>query len=92
MFGVNADVKELTDVNLGFLGGLSVIVGRSQKIIFSAGIGYSKVSRLKKGEFDVNKTYDDTNFKIENVTERILQPSGFFSFSYNITNRKVMKP
>ncbi len=91
MFGINADFKELTDVNLGFLGGLSVIVGRAQKIIFSAGISYSKVSRLKKGEFDVDKAYDDTDFNIENVTQRILKPSAFFSFSYSITNRRVMK-
>ncbi len=92
MFGINADFKELTDVNLGFLGGLSVIVGRSQKIIFSAGLSYSKVSRLKAAEFDVNnKAYDNTDFTIENVTERILQPSGFFSFSYSLAKRNVKK-
>ena len=91
-FGINADFKELTDVNLGFLAGASLIVGRSQKIILSSGISYSKVSRLKKDELTVGKVYDPEKTQIGDVTERILQPSAFFSISYSLTRRTVIKP
>ena len=90
MFGINADFKEITDINLGFLAGPSIILGRSQKIILSGGISFSKVSRLKDGEYKIGTVYNDT--KIEDVTNKILQPSWFCSFSYSITKRNVVKP
>ncbi|MCX6218929.1 hypothetical protein [Spirosoma sp.] len=89
MFGINADFKELTDINLGFLFGGSAIVGRSQKAIISAGLSYSHVNRLKEGEYRINKLYKD--LKIENVTERVLRPSFFVSVSLAISKRNVVK-
>ncbi|SOD89593.1 hypothetical protein [Spirosoma fluviale] len=89
MFGINADFKELTDVNLGFLFGGSAILGRSQKVIVSTGVSYSNVNRLKTKEYSVGSVYKDA--KIESVTERVLRPSFFVSFSLAISRRNVVK-
>lgn len=89
MFGINADFNELTDVNLGFLFGGSVILGRSQKVIISSGVSYSNVNRLKTNEYSVGRVYKDV--KIESVTERVLRPSFFVSFSLAISKRNVVK-
>lgn len=89
MFGINADFKELTDVNLGFLFGGSVILGRSQKVIVSTGVSYSNVNRLKTKEYSVGSVYKD--LKIENVTERVLHPSFFVSVSLAISKRNIVK-
>ncbi|AUD05140.1 hypothetical protein CWM47_26820 [Spirosoma pollinicola] len=90
MFGINADFKQLTDINLGFLAGASVILGRSQKAIISTGISYSQVSRLKESQYKIGDAYVDT--KPEDVTERVLKPSWFVSFSLSIAKRTVLKP
>lgn len=89
MFGINADLKELTDVNLGFLAGASAILGRSHKVIVSTGISYSKVNRLKEGEFKVGTAYKDT--KIDDVVERVLRPSWFIAISLNLAKRTGVK-
>lgn len=90
MFGINADFKEITDINLGFLAGASVILGRSQKAIISTGISYSQVSRLKDNQYKIGDAYVDT--KPEDVTGRVLKPSLFVSFSLSIAKRTVLKP
>jgi hypothetical protein len=89
MFGINADFKEITDINLGFLAGGSIIIGETQKAILSGGLSYSNVNRLKAGEYNVGKVYTDTS--IESVTERVLRPSFFLAFSLAISKRKVVK-
>ncbi|RIV25297.1 hypothetical protein DYU11_08295 [Fibrisoma montanum] len=89
-FGVNANVKELTDINLGFLAGISAIMGRSQKVIVSTGASYLRVDRLKEGQFTVGTVYNDT--KIEDVTESVLRPSWFVAVSLSLGKRKILTP
>lgn len=89
MFGINADFKELTDINLGFLAGGFVMLGQAQKAIISGGLSYSNVNRLKAGEYSVGTVYKDV--KIEDVTERVLRPSFFLSLSIAIPKREVKK-
>ncbi|GAB2526698.1 hypothetical protein [Spirosoma aerophilum] len=91
MFGINADFKEITDINLGFLVGGFVMagIGQTQKAIISGGLSYSNVNRLKAGEYSVGTVYKDV--KIENVTERVLRPSFFLSISLAIPKREVKK-
>lgn len=89
-FGVNAEIKELTDINLGFLAGVSTILGKSQKVILSTGVNYLKVNRLKEGQYKVGTVYSDT--KIDDVTERVLRPSWFVAVSLNLARRKVLTP
>lgn len=89
-FGVNAEVKELTDINLGFLAGASAILGKSQKVIISTGVSYLKVNRLKDGQYKVGTVYSDT--KIDDVTERVLRPSWFVAVSLSLAKRKILAP
>jgi DNA-directed RNA polymerase subunit L len=89
MFGLNAGFKELTDINLSFLAGASLVLGRSQKIMLSGGLSISKVSRLKDPQYAINTAYKDV--KIEDVTERVLRPSWFVALSFALTKRTVLK-
>jgi hypothetical protein len=89
MFGINADFKEITDVNVGFLGGLSFVFGRKQKVFFSTGISFTKVSRLKEGQFKVGTEYKETD--IASVTEKVLRPALFVSLSLSIAKRNKIK-
>ncbi len=89
MFGVNAGFKELTDIDLGFLGGISAILGRSQKAIVSTGVSYLKVSRLKEGQYRVGQAYPEV--KLEEVTQSVLRPSWFIAVSLNLGKRTIVK-
>lgn len=88
MFGLNAGFKELTDINLGFLAGLSAVLGSSQKVIVSTGVSYLKVTQLK-GEYLEGKPYKDA--KLEDMTERVLRPSWFVALSFSISRRDIVK-
>lgn len=88
MFGINANFKELTDINLGFLVGASAVLGRAQKVIVSTGLSYAKVSRLKAGQYVTGNVYKDV--KIEDVTESVLRPSWFLSISLSLAKRNPL--
>jgi hypothetical protein len=90
MFGVNAGFEALTDINLGFLGGASAVLGRSQKVIVSTGVSYLQVNRLKEGQYAVGQPYPDV--PIEDVTAQVLRPSWFVAVSLNLSKRNVVKP
>lgn len=85
MFGINADFAEISDVNVGVLGGASLIFGRSRKAFLSVGVNLSKVNRLRDERFEVDKIYED--IKIDDVTRNVLRPSLFVSFSLSLTKR-----
>jgi hypothetical protein len=90
MFGVNAGFKELTDLNLGFVAGVSTILRSSPIVVISTGLSYQKVNRLKEGEYKVGNAYKDV--KIEAVTEQLWKPSWFVAVSLNLAKRKAKKP
>ena len=94
MFGVNVNFKELTDINLGFLAGVSAVIPAwGQKIFLSTGVSYSKVTRLKEGQYAMDATsYKGKGIKIDDVTERVLRPAWFLSVSLSLTKRKVLTP
>jgi hypothetical protein len=94
MFGIDANFKELTDINLGFLAGVSAVIrAGQQKVFVSTGVSFSKVSRLKKGQYPTDETsYKGKGIKIEDVNERVLRPSWFLSVSLSLTKRKVFTP
>jgi len=87
MCGVGAGFQSVSDVNFSLFLGASLILGKRQKIIVSAGASWLRVERLKSPEFKDGSKYAASKIIIGDVTEKAFKPSGFFSISYNLTNR-----
>ena len=86
-FGVGAGFQSTDDVDLTiFLGG-SLILGKSRKIMVSAGAGFLKVDRLKNPQFEVGQVYNINGFDVTNVVEKVFKSSPYISITYNISNR-----
>ncbi len=88
MFGVGAGFQTVSDANLSLYFGGTIVLGKSQKVMLSGGLSFLKLDRLKTQQFSEGTEYDIKKVKIEEVTEKVLQQSFFFSISYNISNRK----
>jgi hypothetical protein len=89
MFGINANFNQITDVDLGFLGGLTAMLGRDRKFFISSGVSIFKVNRLKSEEFKTGTVYKDTD--LPNVVSKVLKPSFFVSVSMSIAKRVQIK-
>jgi hypothetical protein len=89
MFGINANFKEITDVNLGFLGGLTAVFGKDQKVFVSTGVSFFKVSRLKDDQFKIGTVYTDP--ELSSATEKVLKPSFFIAVSLSIAKLVQIK-
>lgn len=87
LFGVGAGFQSVEDINLSFYTGVSLVMGKSQKIMLNTGISFLNVERLKEEEFKVSNEYQTSNFDLGNITERVFKPSFFLSITYNLTNR-----
>lgn len=87
LFGVGAGFQSADDVNLSFYTGVSLVMGKRQKIMLNTGISFLNVERLKEDEFSANTEYTTADFDINNVTEKVFKPSFFLSLTYNLTNR-----
>lgn len=94
MFGVGAGFQSVSDVNLSVYLGPSLVIGKREKVMVSAGWSWLRVQRIKSKQFiadDPSATYKKTEIKIEDVTEKIFKTSFFFSVSYNLTNKVEVK-
>ncbi|MFC6266642.1 hypothetical protein [Flavobacterium panici] len=89
MFGVGAGFQGVEDADLSFYAGVSVILGKREKIIASLGISYLNVNRIKSDEFKADTEYESANIDLNNVTEKVLEGSFFLSISYAISQAKV---
>lgn len=86
MMGVGAGFQSFDDADISFYTGLSAILGKSQKVMISAGLSFLNVERLKENEYSVDKEYANT-IALNDVTEKVIKSSFFISLSYNLTNR-----
>lgn len=91
MLGVGAGFQSVGDPNFCLYGGVSLVMGKAQKIILSSGVSFLRVDRLKSQEFETGKEYATAKVSLGDVTEKVFRPSLFFSISYNITNRIDVK-
>jgi hypothetical protein len=89
MFGLNANFTQITDVDLGFLGGFTAMLGRDRKFFVSSGVSIFKVNRLKSEQFKTGTKYTDTD--LPNVVAKVLKPSFFVSISMSIAKRVQIK-
>ena len=87
LFGVGAGFQSIDDANLSFYTGLSVIMGKKQKVMLNAGLSFLNVERLKESEFVIGNEYTTDGFDLGDVTEKVFKSSFFLSITYNLTNR-----
>ncbi len=87
LFGVGAGFQDLADVNLSFYTGISLIMGKRERLMLNAGLSFLNVERLKTGEFEVDEEYLIEEIDISDVTEKVFKTSVFLSLTYNLTNR-----
>lgn len=72
-----------TDKGLSFLSGLSMVFGKHDEIVLSAGVAGSRISILGKGLKVGDKFNDGLNAILP--TEALYRIGGFFSFSFNVS-------
>jgi hypothetical protein len=88
-FSLGASI-DLTSLNLNsFFPGISLMIGKREKIIFTAGPSFKKVKQLKE-IYETNKDYSG-EMQVENVTTPQFKIGGFFGISYNLTNSQKSK-
>jgi hypothetical protein len=88
-FSLGASI-DLTSLNLNsFFPGISLLIGKREKIIFTAGPSFKKVKQLKE-IYQTDTTYSGT-IQAEDVTSPQFKIGGFFGISYNLTNSQKAK-
>jgi hypothetical protein len=91
VFGVGAGFQSVQDANLGFLAGLSGILGKRQKVMVSLGLLCNKVDRLKEKQFVLDKEYNTSKIEIGNISEKVFKPSFFLAVSFSLANKVEVK-
>ena len=87
LFGVGAGFQSINDVNLSIVAGLSMILGKREKIMLNTGVSYLRIERLKTNQYIDGGKYSPSKVSISDVTEKVFKPSFFLSISYNLTRR-----
>jgi hypothetical protein len=87
LFGVGAGFQTIEDINLSFYSGISLLLGKEQKIMLNTGLAFMNVDRLKNGEFEIDSNYDSNTVSIDDVTEKVFKSSFFISLSYSLASR-----
>ena len=91
LFGVGAGFQSISDINLSLFTGVSLVMGKREKVMLSLGASWLKVDRLKNNEFNESSNYAASKISLGNITEKVFKVSGFFSVSYNLTNKVEIK-
>jgi hypothetical protein len=91
MFGVGAGFETISDADLTLYLGVTAVLGKSEKLMLSAGVCGRNVDRLKTDQFKENSSYKMTGFNTNDVTQKVMLPSFFFGLSYSLTNRVEVK-
>lgn len=78
-----------TEKGIAFLSGLSLIFGRRDEMLLSAGVAGSRITVLGKGLKEGDKFNQGINVALP--TEALYRAGGFLSFSFNISSFKSKK-
>lgn len=87
LFGVGAGFQSINDVNISIVAGLSMILGKREKIMLNTGVSYLRIERLKTNQYIDGGKYSPSKVNLSDVTEKVFKPSFFLSISYNLTRR-----
>lgn len=74
------------DINSVFPG-ISLMIGRKEKIIFTAGPALKKVKFLSE-KYETEKPYPAEDFKSEIATQSAFRIGAFVAVSYNLTKKQ----
>lgn len=83
--GASLNTMDL-DINSVFPG-ISLMVGRKEKIIFTAGPALKKVKYLSE-KYELDKSYHSDEFKSEVTTQSAFRIGAFVAVSYNLTKQQ----
>lgn len=87
LFGIGAGFQSIDDVDLSFYTGISLILGKEQKIMINTGLSFLNVDRLKSDQFNIDDEYLTSGIELNEVTEKVFKSSFFLSVSYSLANR-----
>jgi hypothetical protein len=87
LLGAGAGFQNIDDAEVSFYTGLSLVLGKKQKIMINGGISFLSVERLKTEQYETDKEYLTSGINLVDVTEKVFKGSFFLSLSYNLTNR-----
>ncbi|MFN8274782.1 MAG: hypothetical protein U0X58_13225 [Flavobacteriaceae bacterium] len=87
-FGFTLGVSiNVTDLNFNsFFPGVSLLIGKREKIVFTAGPAFKKVNQLKK-IYKENETIDE-QIQVTDLTSEQYKIGFFFGLSYNLTSKQ----
>lgn len=85
-FGLSLDVQKF-DINLLFPG-VSLLVGKRDKVIFTLGPSFRKITELKSQYRDENNRKNVTIEDISSATIQNFKVGMFFGITYNLTNKQ----
>ncbi len=88
LFGVGTGLQSLDDFQVNYYAGLSLVLGKKQKIMLNSGVSFLRVDRLKEDQFVVDEEYMKNEFEISDVVEKVYKPSFFLSLTYSLANRR----
>jgi hypothetical protein len=88
-FSLGASI-DLTSLNLNsFFPGISLLIGKKEKTIFTIGPAFKKVKQIKS-IYDTNTTYD-TSIQVTDITSEQFKIGWFVGISYNLTSKQKSK-
>jgi hypothetical protein len=90
-FGLSLGASiDLTNLNLNsFFPGVSLLIGKREKVIFTVGPAFKRVNQLK-AIYQTNTDYTE-QLQTENVTSMQFKTGWFAGISWNLTNKQKSK-
>lgn len=90
-FGFSLGVSvNVTDLNFNsFFPGVSLLIGKREKIVFTAGPAFKKVKQIKS--IYENDRILSQPIQVEDITSEQFKIGWFFGISYNLTNKQKSK-
>lgn len=90
-FGFSLGVSvNVTDLNFNsFFPGVSLLIGKREKIVFTAGPAFKKVKQIKS--IYENDRILSQPIQVEDITSDQFKIGWFFGISYNLTNKQKSK-
>ena len=85
---MGAGFQSIDDADLALYTGPTIIAGKRDKFMVSAGVSYHRVKRLNE-EFVLDTSYPVDEVSVADLTRTLIKPSFFISLSYAIATRRT---
>jgi hypothetical protein len=91
LFGVGAGFQDAQSINVNIYTGISLVMGKREKVMINIGASWLRVDRIKNKQFADGSNYAVSKIALGDITEKVFKPSFFFGISYNLTNKVEIK-